>query len=372
MEYSPAFLTVAWNIVFAAAGLSVLVSLWRRPSVARMVAGLAVLGMIGLGLALVANVLRGPFYSMRILAYLVFGHGPVLLAALTIISWKPSKGLATAAAAAAVAIVGVAVDAFWIEPTSLEVNEYTLRSKKIHRPIKMVVVADLQTDVIGDYERRALRTAMDQKGGLILFAGDYLQEYDPEKAPRLRAEFDSLLEEMKISAPLGVFAVRGNTEWGGWQASFDRLGFRTFETSGSVELGEFVLTGLSEADSFNPSCSDFGRELDPRRFHVVLGHSPNCALAKLTADLILCGHTHGGQVRLPGIGPLLTMSRIRRRWAAGMHEIGPGQTLLVSRGIGLERGDAPRLRFLCRPEIVVLNLMPESLRGSTPPLGNSD
>jgi predicted MPP superfamily phosphohydrolase len=76
------------------------------------------------------------------------------------------------------------------------------------------------------------------------------------------------------------------------------------------------------------------------------------------ADLLIAGHTHGGQVRLPGIGPLITLSRVRRSWAAGLTDIGRGRQLLVSRGIGMERGRAPRLRFLCRPELVVLELAP--------------
>ena len=68
-------------------------------------------------------------------------------------------------------------------------------------------------------------------------------------------------------------------------------------------------------------------------------------------------------MRLPGIGPLITFSEVPRSWACGMTEIGPAgeagrRTLVVSRGIGLERGDAPRLRFLCRPELVILDVTP--------------
>jgi len=64
-------------------------------------------------------------------------------------------------------------------------------------------------------------------------------------------------------------------------------------------------------------------------------------------------------VQLPLIGPLLTLTVVPRNWASGVTEIDAGTTLIVSRGIGMERADAPRLRFLCRPELVVVDLVPQ-------------
>ena len=87
------------------------------------------------------------------------------------------------------------------------------------------------------------------------------------------------------------------------------------------------------------------------------------------ADLILAGHTHGGQVRLPLLGPLLTLSQVPRSWAAGRTELPGGGTLIVSRGVGMERHDAPRLRFLCRPELVVLDLIPAPRAADAAPSG---
>ncbi|MBD1937970.1 hypothetical protein [Microcoleus sp. FACHB-68] len=94
------------------------------------------------------------------------------------------------------------------------------------------------------------------------------------------------------------------------------------------------------------------------RFHIVLGHAPDCALGDVDADLLVAGHTHGGQVRLPFVGPVFTRSKIPRSWAAGMTKLTGNRTLIVSRGIGMQRGVAPRVRFLCRPELVIIELLP--------------
>ena len=95
---------------------------------------------------------------------------------------------------------------------------------------------------------------------------------------------------------------------------------------------------------------------------MVFGHRPDYAMGDVPADVLIAGHTHGGQVRLPGIGPLLTFSRVPRPWAAGVTNLDAGRTLIVSRGLGMERHDAPRIRFLCRPQLVLLHLKP-------PPIG---
>jgi len=91
----------------------------------------------------------------------------------------------------------------------------------------------------------------------------------------------------------------------------------------------------------------------------VLGHVPNFALGGGGADLLIAGHTHGGQIRLPLLGPIIVNCQVPRRWACGLSELPGGAKLLVSRGIGMERGFAPRLRFLCHPELVVIDLVEE-------------
>jgi predicted MPP superfamily phosphohydrolase len=75
----------------------------------------------------------------------------------------------------------------------------------------------------------------------------------------------------------------------------------------------------------------------------------------VSVDLVLAGHTHGGQFVLPFFGPPVTASRLPRLFAGGLHDF-RGTPLHVSRGVGMERGFSPPVRFLCPPEICVVDL----------------
>jgi predicted MPP superfamily phosphohydrolase len=73
------------------------------------------------------------------------------------------------------------------------------------------------------------------------------------------------------------------------------------------------------------------------------------------ADLYLCGHTHGGQIRLPLFGAVITSSDFWKRYEMGRYEEG-NTVLYISRGLGMEGKGAPRARFLAPPEIVLWTL----------------
>jgi hypothetical protein len=218
--------------------------------------------------------------------------------------------------------------------------------------MRIMLISDLQTDRVSAYERTVLARVMADAPDLILLSGDYLQIEDPDRRRAVRAELREVLREVRFGAPLGVFAVAGNIDSPDWPRIFEGLPVTTVEETTRFELPGLTLTALSLGDSFERNL----RLTGGGAFHVAVGHSPDYALGEIDADLLLAGHTHGGQVRLPGIGPLLTLSRIPRSWAAGRTELPEGRTLVVSRGIGMERGPAPRLRFLCRPELVFVEL----------------
>ncbi|MCA9246898.1 MAG: metallophosphoesterase [Planctomycetales bacterium] len=314
----------------------------------------------GAGMVVCSLVLsHGGFGALALLSYGIFLHGTLFLAGTAVLVAKASKRLSAAAVLGCLSFIAVAVDAFLIEPTWLEVTRHTIRSPKLERPLKIVVLADLQTDVIGEFERRVFEQIRAEQPDMILCAGDYLQTGQGREHEReLSEQLNRLLAELPFAAPLGVYLVEGNVDSNRWTDSFDGLPVTLFRQTRSLDLprDDLRLTGLSMNDSF----SDRVEVAASDRFHICLGHCPNFALGPVAADLMVAGHVHGGQVRLPLVGPLMTLCRVPRRWAVGLSRLDEGRRLLVSRGVGMERNEAPRIRFLCRPELVVLDLLPES------------
>jgi predicted MPP superfamily phosphohydrolase len=99
----------------------------------------------------------------------------------------------------------------------------------------------------------------------------------------------------------------------------------------------------------------------PERFGIALMHSPDTAAeaAALGYELLFAGHTHGGQVRLPFIGALVTNSSMPRRLVSGLIHLGTA-VLHTSPGLGTSKF-AP-FRFWCRPEATILELGPRTSR----------
>jgi predicted MPP superfamily phosphohydrolase len=261
-------------------------------------------------------------------------------------------------------LTAIAVDAFLIEPQWLEVTTVRLQSDKVTRPWRAVLIADLQTDRVGAYEHRVFDEVRRANPDLILMAGDYLQ-IRSEDFPDLRARFNAYLKQVALDAPLGIYAVGGNTDTEGWQRIFAGVPVTCFERTEGCLAGELRVTGLSMPDSFDTTL----RIPADSRFQIVLGHGPDFALGDVRADLLLAGHTHGGQVQLPLVGPLITLSKVPRAWASGVTHLDAWRTLIVSRGVGMERMGAPRLRFLCRPQLVIIEIWPVD---ETPRLTDSD
>jgi predicted MPP superfamily phosphohydrolase len=93
-------------------------------------------------------------------------------------------------------------------------------------------------------------------------------------------------------------------------------------------------------------------------FSIFVYHEPDEILevARDRYDLYLCGHTHGGQVRLPFYGALITFSKFDKRYEMGLYHEGV-TTMYVNRGIGMAKWPQPEVRFLARPELTVIDLV---------------
>jgi len=294
------------------------------------------------------------FGRIQLMVWGIFVHFPVCLMGNIVLLRRQNKPYTNFLLGFFALILIIAVDAFLVEPRSLEVTRIALSSEKITEPVRVALVADIQTDSPGPYEEHVLDLVKAEDPDLILMAGDYLQIMDPEQYQSSVKILNRLILEADLSPRLGSIAVKGNVDRKGWDGIFQGLDVLVVDETRTFDLGSITITGVDWLDSENPALEISGSD----KYHIVLGHSPNYSLGLIDADLLLAGHTHGGQVQLPGIGPLITLSAVPRRWASGLTEIQPGQFLLVSRGIGLERGNAPRLRFLCHPELIIIDLLP--------------
>lgn len=318
----------------------------RRPVVA------TTLFALGLALSMVGGVVFGRlFLPMRLLSWVLFAHLPALLVAVALV------GRARWPAALAGALLVVGADAFLVEPQMLRVHTLEVQAPTIKRDWTIAFVADIQTDRVGDYERMALLRAMATRPDLVLFAGDYLQIHDDDAYEAAIPSFRALLREAGLEGTSSppAYAVQGNMEWRqSWITLFEGTSVLPVVETTTFRHEELAITALSFA-------ATFGREPKPapeQGFQILFGHAPDFALDLPPGDLLLAGHTHGGQVRLPWVGPLITFSRVPRAWASGLTPLGEGRSLYVSRGVGLERGDAPRLRFACLPELTIIRLSP--------------
>lgn len=258
------------------------------------------------------------------------------------------------------------------EPFRLGVSEILVLSDRlpIGTPaIRILHISDLHVERLTSREEKVVTLAHELKPDMIVMTGDYLNlsyNRDPETLRQTR----QLLS--KFSAPHGVFATLGSPS-ADYRKNvvplFDGLPIELLRQEWrSVDLGrgrKLVVLGLDcthylplDAANLLGVLQDAPSDLP----QVLLYHSPELMpeVAGLGIDLYLCGHTHGGQVRLPILGPLLTSSQLGRKFVMGSYRIGRTH-LYVSRGVGLEGLSAPRVRLLCPPEMTLVTLVPNGI-----------
>jgi len=181
-----------------------------------------------------------------------------------------------------------------------------------------------------------------------------------------------------LEAPMGVFGVLGNHDvWTDPRLIADMLTRNGVQVLRDeviyLERGESSLAlvgvedaGQSGAPGVSPevlalrwrgklsAARGLLRSVDGSGATVLLVHNPdvNEFLEDEPLDLALCGHTHGGQIVLPGIGPPLLPSSFGKKYAGGLVQA-PSSPVYVTRGIGMTR---PAVRLNCRPEVTLLTL----------------
>lgn len=255
---------------------------------------------------------------------------------------------------------------FWIEPRRLTVTQQSLVSAKLdpaRPPLRVLHLGDLHVERITDRERTVIALTRQLAPDVVLFSGDFLNLsyiHDPEA----QADCRQILTELgQLPIPLGVIAVTGSPAVDQDDVVPDLLAglplrwLRRERVALEHNGHQFDVVGLPCSHRPFEDAPQVAALLDgeiQQRLTILLYHSPDLApdAAELGIDLQLSGHTHAGQIRFPGIGPLMTGSLYGRALESGRRQLGP-LTLYVTRGIGLEGKGAPRMRFLCPPEIIL-------------------
>jgi predicted MPP superfamily phosphohydrolase len=246
-------------------------------------------------------------------------------------------------------------DSLWYEPQALTIERHKLQSSSQGEKVRIVQISDLHLSEFNSYFEEVTRQVAKLKPHLILLTGDYLEEERNIWGVR-----DFL---KKLKATHGVFAIQGNWEyWSRLEGENLRRHFASVGVKLLInERADLEINGhaLSIFGLDYPSSKDhleqLQKEVDPQRFNLLLSHVPAFAHEQLNREinLILSGHTHGGQVRLPYLPPFY-LPRYAGRFVAGFYRVSQHRIpLYVSRGVGTS---VLPIRFLCRPEIGLFEL----------------
>jgi predicted MPP superfamily phosphohydrolase len=263
------------------------------------------------------------------------------------------------------AFSAIQVDAYVVEPLWVDHTELTLAFEDLDPaspPVRVIHLTDVHIERGSYREARILQKVNALQPDIIVLTGDYLNLSrldDPVSAKHFR-QFVS-----QLSAPYGIYAVRGSVEPTpesmAWLVEGTDVVWLEQETvTVDVRGQQVTLVGVACSHRQNVDTARLAQamaDLPKDAFTLLLYHSPDliAQAAEHQADLYLGGHTHGGQLRLPVYGAMVTASMYGKRYEAGLFKEGDTR-MYISRGIGFEGGGMPRARFLCRPEIVSLEL----------------
>lgn len=253
---------------------------------------------------------------------------------------------------------------FFIEPNLLTVNSVNIKVDGL-KGLKVVLFSDLH---VKTYQKKNLIRVIDkineQQPDIVLNTGDFVSAENKKYSMPIE---ETARELSRIKAKYGTYAVLGNHDW--WQGG-EKIE-RALEKNGITVLGnentyitingkKIYIVGVEDMTTRNINLAKALKNVSSPA--ILMTHSPDLfpyitkpANQKLTGkvNLVLAGHTHGGQVVFPFIGPVIVPSEYDKKYASGLFEEN-GHKMFVTKGIGTS---ILHVRFNCIPEIVVLNFV---------------
>ena len=254
-----------------------------------------------------------------------------------------------------------------------DVNRHTLKLPGLKKPVRVVQLTDFHygndhglTEIMS-----WINAALAEKPDLILLTGDLLDTWvEPEV-------LDALVPVLaRLRAPLGVLAVVGNHDFFRFydpkldqvmlgskavQSRLERAGVRVLINDGARVRDDLFVAGVDDLWNGRVDLERALKGASSSGATVLMSHNPDLLPdVPESVGLTLCGHTHGGQVRVPGLPiTFYSVSKFGERFQQGFVRGGAdgrsGARGFVSRGLGTS---GVPMRLFCPAELVVLNLSP--------------
>ncbi|MBR8834366.1 MAG: metallophosphoesterase [Stigonema ocellatum SAG 48.90 = DSM 106950] len=282
---------------------------------------------------------------------------------------------------------------------SLKVEKLTVKIADLPASLhgtKLVQLSDLHYDGLrlsSEMLEQAIAASNEAEPDLVVLTGDYVTD-DPSPIHQLVLRLKHLQSRAGTYAVLGNHDIYYNSSKVKVTAALNSIGINVLWNEIAYPLGkELPVVGLADywSREFNPKVAM--NQLDPTTPRIVLSHNPDSAeiLQQWRVDLQLSGHTHGGQIVIPGLGPLVVYykkllckyqkflyklpKKVRRclpllrvdwtkvvrhwEWSQGFHKVAKNQ-LYINRGLGTYLPG----RLFCPPEVTVITLQRELGVGS--------
>ncbi len=253
------------------------------------------------------------------------------------------------------------VELNWVETTHHEVEA------PVGSRIRIAHLSDVHTRDLGRREQNVLAIVRKEAPDLIVVTGDTISE---------EADYDKAARFLKgLNAPLGVWTVRGNwevaTDWEGFvkrtprykgmpeHEFYQRQGVNLLSNEATFLKDGVWLMGVDDSNYGRPNFQEAAKQAHDARFRILLTHAPSYfPLVAGQVDLVLVGHTHGGQIHFPFLPLFYCPDGGCGNYVSGWYERA-GSRLYVSRGVGYSIFP---LRLGARPEVAIIDVVPQNGR----------
>lgn len=250
----------------------------------------------------------------------------------------------------------------YVEPVWFEIRRLNLESKRlpdVFHQLRILHISDIHFGFHMDAERlqKFVHTMNQEHADVVCFTGDFIDDGF--------VDVSSAIPVLKqLNASIGKFAVLGNHDYRHTTpvksiAALKQAGFVVLNNA-HAELQRdgqrIAIVGLEDWFGGSPNLKTALRGLPDDQYKILLAHEPDLADESLLypIDLQLSGHSHGGQIRIPGVHSVPWNPEMGIKYPSGLYTFPHTDfKLYTNRGLGMT---FMPLRFLCRPEITVITL----------------